>query len=69
MFDGGFDDGGGASSSGSSRVIGVVEVIVRNALIAFQGEVSFGKEHNVNVATGKKRLQFECMLRKAIGIP
>jgi hypothetical protein len=35
----------------------------------FQGKVGFRKEHNVNVATGKKGLQLECMLCQAVGIP
>jgi hypothetical protein len=69
MFDDGFDNDGGASSSGSGRVISVVDFIVGNAQIAFQGAVGFRKEHNVNVATGKKGLQLECMLWQAVGIP
>jgi hypothetical protein len=39
MFDDGFDDDGGASSSGSSRVNGVVGVIVRNARLIDGGKV------------------------------
>jgi hypothetical protein len=69
MFDGGFYDDGGTSSSGSCRVISVVDCVMRNSQIAFQGEVGFRKEDNVNVATGKKGLQLESMLCQAVGIP
>jgi hypothetical protein len=47
----------------------VVDFVRGNSQIAFQGEVGFRKEHNVNVATGKKGLQLECMLCQAVGIP
>jgi hypothetical protein len=47
----------------------VVDFIVGNAQIAFQGEVGFRKEQNVSVATAEKGLQLESMLYQAVGIP
>jgi hypothetical protein len=49
-------------------VISVVDCIMWSSQIAFMGEVGFRKEHNVNVATGKKSLQLESMLCQAVGI-
>jgi hypothetical protein len=69
MFDDVFYDDGGTSSSGSCRVISVIDCVMGNAQIAFRGEVGFGKEHDVNVTTGKKGVQLECMLCQAVGIP
>jgi hypothetical protein len=47
----------------------VVDCVMGNSHIAVLDEVCFRKEHNVNVATGKKSLQLESMLCQSVGIP
>jgi hypothetical protein len=47
MFDDVFDDDDGASSSGSCRVISVVNCIMGTSQIAFQGDVGFRKAGSV----------------------
>jgi hypothetical protein len=63
MCDSVFYDYGGPSSSSSCRVSSVVECVIRNPQISVLCKLCFRKKHNVNVATGKKRLQFEIILR------
>jgi hypothetical protein len=46
----------------------VLDCIMGNSQISFVGEVGFGKEHNVNVETGKKSLELESILCQVVGI-
>jgi hypothetical protein len=69
MFNVVFYDDSSATSSCSSRVIGVIYCILGNLQITFLREVGFRNERYVNFMTGKKCFQLIRVLEQTICIP